>query len=637
MVEVDRPVFITGCGAFLPGEPVSGDQAERLLGCVDGRPSRFRGRVLAANGIATRHYALDDRGRTTMLNEELAARAVLAALGGRGITLADVGMLAAGTTQGDVLVPGFASMVHGRLGGGPLETLSAGGVCCSGMAAFKAAAASVRLGEHPVAVAVGSELVSRSLKASRYEGGERPGFDAEFLRWMLSDGAGAVVLEGEPRPAGPSLRVDWVHLASYAHQHPTCMYAGTREARPPDAGATWLDQPTIAGAEAAGMLHLRQDTRALPGLVELGVAELARLTLRGLVDPARVDHLLCHYSSEHFRPEIHRLLEAAGLAIPRERWFTNLASRGNTGAASIFVMLEECWRTGRFRPGERVLLMVPESGRFTVAFAHLTGVAGSRPARPGPPAVAAPASQPPAAAASPPPAAASPLGGPGPDDGEVARWLLLQLALVWADFEQRLRSVELVRRIEQGEVTLGEYRRLLVNLRQQVVDGGRWIARAASSMSAELFPLRSAFILHAGEEHRDYQLLEQDYLAVGGSLEEIQGAPRNLGSEALSAFIFHQAGQPDPVDLLGAMFVIEGLGAAKALRWAELLQARLGLRDDQVRFLRYHGVNDDDHFELLRQFLRSPVVDRPAAERIVRTAKVVARLYALQLEELDHA
>jgi 3-oxoacyl-[acyl-carrier-protein] synthase-3 len=312
------------------------------------------------------------------------------------------------------------------------------------------------------------------------------------------------------------------------------------------------------------MLQLRQDTRALPGLVELGVAELARLTLRGLVNPAGVDHLLCHYSSEHFRPEIHKLLEAAGLAIPRERWFTNLSTKGNTGAASIFVMLEECWRTGRFRPGDRILLMVPESGRFTVAFAHLTCVAGHGGALPTRATVAA--------RPDPPPTTSSPLGEPGADDGEVARWLLLELALVWADFERRLRSVELVRRIEQREVTLGEYQRLLVNLRQQVVDGGRWIARAASSMSADLFPLRSAFILHAGEEHRDYQMLEADFLAVGGLLEEIHGTPKNVGSEALSAFIFHQASQPDPIDLLGAMFVIEGLGAAKALHWAELLQ-----------------------------------------------------------------
>ena len=98
-----------------------------------------------------------------MLNEELAAEAARRALADRGLAPEAVRMLATGTTQGDLLVPGFASMVHGRLGGGPMELLSAAGVCASGMAALKAAVSAVRLGEHPVAVAVGSELVSRSL------------------------------------------------------------------------------------------------------------------------------------------------------------------------------------------------------------------------------------------------------------------------------------------------------------------------------------------------------------------------------------------------------------------------------------------------------------------------------------------
>jgi 3-oxoacyl-[acyl-carrier-protein] synthase-3 len=101
--------------------------------------------------------------------------------------------------------------------------------------------------------------------------------------------------------------------------------------------------------------------------------------------------------------------------------------------------------------------------------------------------------------------------------------------------------------------------------------------------------------------------------------------------------MFHQASQPDPVDLLGAMFVIEGLGTANALRWARLLQQQLELGDEQVRFLRYHGANDDDHFEQLRAALRSGVVDRVRAERIVKTARVVARLYVMQLEEVDGA
>src|ERR1019366_5211751 len=86
--------------------------------------------------------------------------------------------------------------------------------------------------------------------------------------------------------------------------------------------------------------------------------------------------------------------------------------------------------------------------------------------------------------------------------------------------------------------------------------------------SAELFWLRSAAIQHAATEHRDYQLLERDFAAVGGDPGAMAVTPANIGSAALSAFVFYRAGLPDPVDLLGAMFVIEGLGKLKAAGWA---------------------------------------------------------------------
>jgi 3-oxoacyl-[acyl-carrier-protein] synthase-3 len=674
----DTEVFITGAGAFLPGEPVGNDRIEELLGSAGGRPSLLKDRVLAANGIRSRHYALDAHGNTTMLNEALAAEAVRNALADRGLPLEAVGMLATGTTQGDLLVPGFASMVHGRLGGHPMELLSAGGVCGSGMAALKAAASQVRLGEHAVAVAVGSELISRALRASRFDAAgveagavrdsgdraataraRRSRMDAEFLRWTLSDGAGAVVIEHAPRPDRPSLRLDWVHLVSHAHEHDVCMRAGmAADAAGPAAGGTWLDRPNAVAAERDGMLLLRQEVRVLPDLARLGCTEFLRLVKEGWLEPDQLDHVLCHYSAEHFRADIFRLLDEAGLGIPAERWFTNLHTKGNTGAASVFVMLEECWRSGRFTPGDTVLLVVPESGRFSFSFAHLTCVDPASVPAPVPhpvnevavtPATGTLGTALPAAIASPagaadatggakrPAVAPSPLGGPRADDGDVVRWTVLELAEVWAGFERRLRQVPVVRRIETGSATIDDYRRLLVNLRQQVMEGSRWIARAASNFSVELFPLRSAAIHHAGEEHRDYQILEEDFVAVGGDLDEIRRAPKNIGSEALSAFMFHQASQPDPIDLLGAMFIIEGLGTAKALGWATRLQEQLGLRDDQVRFMRYHGEEDDAHFEQLRQLLRSGVVDKAAAARIVKTAKVVARLYALQLEELDNA
>src|SRR5215469_5663537 len=221
--------YITGTGAFLPGDPVDNEQLATRFAADTPQTARLRSRTLAANGIKARHYAVDDSGKTVMLNEELAAEAARRALADRGLGMREVRMLATGTTQGDLLVPGFASMVHGRLGGGPMELLSAAGVCASGMAAFKAAVSAVRLGEHPVAVAVGSELVSRSLRVGAADTPEAP--DTSFLRWTLSDGAGAVVLESRPRPDGLSLRVDWMHLVSHAHSHPVCMSAGLREER----------------------------------------------------------------------------------------------------------------------------------------------------------------------------------------------------------------------------------------------------------------------------------------------------------------------------------------------------------------------------------------------------------------------
>src|SRR5437764_11845198 len=86
--------YLTGSGAYLPGEPLDHDAIAQRLGSA-GTGAALRGRVLAANGIRTRHYALDERGEPTMLNEELAAEAVRRALKDRDLPLESVRMLAA--------------------------------------------------------------------------------------------------------------------------------------------------------------------------------------------------------------------------------------------------------------------------------------------------------------------------------------------------------------------------------------------------------------------------------------------------------------------------------------------------------------------------------------------------------------
>jgi 3-oxoacyl-[acyl-carrier-protein] synthase-3 len=144
------------------------------------------------------------------------------------------------------------------------------------------------------------------------------------------------------------------------------------------------------------------------------------------------------------------------------------------------------------------------------------------------------------------------------------------------------------------------------------------------------------FIGHAAAEHRDFQLIERDYVAVGGSLEEITSAEKNIGSEALSAWMFQRASEPNPFDLLGAMFIIEGLGTRLAGKWALKIREQLGLDENQVSFLLYHGAHDENHFEKLEGALASGILTEELVARIVKTARVTARLYALQLEELGN-
>ena len=224
---------------------------------------------------------------------------------------------------------------------------------------------------------------------------------------------------------------------------------------------------------------------------------------------------------------------------------------------------------------------------------------------------------------------------PHVDPTEVAvQSVLRRLAVVWTEFEGRLEATPLIRRLNRGRLSREDYRAFLLNLRQQVVDGACWISRAASGIDEAHFELRSTLMGHATTEHRDYRLLEADYVAAGGRLEDIRGARKNVGSEALSAWMFHEAGKPNPFGLLGAMWIIEGLGSIKALDWGRSAQKQLDLPDEAVRFLTYHGQNDAEHMEEFAAMLRMVVGDAAVEDRIVRCAEVTGRLYALQIEEI---
>lgn len=637
--------YITQMGHCLPNSPITNDHLEDYLGKVNGKASKVKRRILQSNGIQQRYYALDRQQKTTHLNHQMAAIAIRDALSKSGLEPTAFDLLCAATTWPDLLVPGFASMVHGELPElAPLEATSHQGVCCAGVAALKYAASQIALGQKRNAIAVASELASRLFKHTQFESqqaaeaGKFLSFDTEFLRWMLSDGAGACLIRDRPQASGLSLRIDWIELISHANAYPVCMYAGTENAL---AAKSWLDYPTYSKAAQVGSINLRQNIRLLDHVIKLGVEGWLRLIDLGRVQPDQIDWLLCHYSSHFFRSQIVELLEKANCMIPEEKWFTNLYTRGNTGCASIFLMLEELFHSDQLQPGQKIFCFVPESGRFTTAYMLLTVVAADPQALPPlPHQEAVDPRQVEDATANYLRLQTGCSGSgvesanlPAPSFTAETSPLLRQLMLTWLDFERRLQSVPIVRRLNRGEFTLADYQALLRNLRPQVVDGARWIARAASNMSD--FRLRSLFISHAQDEHRDFQMLERNYVAVGGNLADIVAAEKNIGSEALSAFIFHQASQANPVDLIGSLFIIEGLGNRLAGQWANQIQQTLGLSRDQVSFLAYHSDNDAAHIGKLEPLLKADWLTPELIRRIVKTAQVTARLYLLQLEEIQ--
>ncbi len=60
------------------------------------------------------------------------------------------------------------------------------------------------------------------------------------------------------------------------------------------------------------------------------------------------------------------------MAIPKEKWFTNLETKGNVGSGSIYLMVEELMNSGKLKKGDQILLAVPESARFSYVFTWLT-------------------------------------------------------------------------------------------------------------------------------------------------------------------------------------------------------------------------------------------------------------------------
>ena len=378
-------VYINNVSAFFPNEAVNNDDIENVLGMVDGKPSLVKRIVLRSNKIKTRYYAIDPKtNKTTHSNAKLAAEAIRK-LKTDGFDIDSAELLACGTTVPDQLLPNHALMVHGETSLKPIEVVSIAGICLSGLMALKYAYTSVKADLVDSAIATGSENISASMRGRNFEPevqsrveivkrNKELTFEKDFLRWMLSDGAGAIGVSNKPNEKGISLRIDKIFSRSYASEQETCMYSGCEK----------LKDGTIRGYREylpdewlkKSIFSVKQDVKLLNSdIVEYTVKKpLEEMLGKNMFSPDEIDWFLPHYSSGYFKDKLYEGMKEVCCDIPQSKWFTNLSTKGNTGSASIFIILEELFHSGKIKKGQKLLCYIPESGRFSTAYMLLTAV-----------------------------------------------------------------------------------------------------------------------------------------------------------------------------------------------------------------------------------------------------------------------
>ena len=367
-------VYINKIAKFLPNEPVNNNEMESVLGEIGGKPSRARRVILRSNGIKQRYYVIDKEQNICFSNAQITANAIR----NLKFDLEELECLACGTTLPDQIMPNHAVMVHGELKSQPCEVIATAGICLSGVTALKHAYMSVKCNESKSAIATGSEAVSTLLHAKNFQKEseineeafqKRPeiAFEKDFLRWMLSDGAGAMLLQNSPNKDGISLKIEWIEILSFANEMDVCMFAGGKKVEDKFIGYREFNQEAWVNES---LFTIQQDVKLLNAqIADITVEKaLKRILKKHPMSVEEIDWFLPHYSSEYFRDEVTRSLTNANFNIPKEKWFTNLTTCGNTGSASIYIMLEELFNNHQLQKGQKVLCYVPESGRFSSSF-----------------------------------------------------------------------------------------------------------------------------------------------------------------------------------------------------------------------------------------------------------------------------
>lgn len=352
-MRAKHAVRLVSTGAYLPGEPITNEDLERLVGPLPAD-------VLRGLGVLQRHWIVDPlTGEHRDSNTAMAYGAVLQALERAEMEAGEVDLLISCTASPEYLLPPMVTFLQERLGLTRCAVLELRSGCAGTVEALDIAAQYLASGRFRTAVVVGSEAVSPLLVPVFL--GQRP----ERIRmrnrmnpYGFGDGAGAIVLRADEEGGSEGL------------------LGGSFEC----VGGDRAPGMQIVGAGTHAPVHVQLEHRPFVEL-KVDVVESGRFTPYVMTEA--VDRTLAATDLTHDDIDICIIpegnagyvlteLEEAGLLTPQwaafqPKIFENLALVGATGSAAVPLALDHAWQTVAVQTGDRVLLLAIETSKWKYA------------------------------------------------------------------------------------------------------------------------------------------------------------------------------------------------------------------------------------------------------------------------------
>ncbi|MBO3749431.1 3-oxoacyl-ACP synthase III family protein [Streptosporangiaceae bacterium NEAU-GS5] len=349
-------VSVVSTGAYLPGDPISNEDMERLVGPL---PEE----VLEGLQVTSRHWVIDPAtGDHRESNSELAHKAATQALERAGVAPEEVDLLVTSTASPEYLLPPMVTYLQERMGLRACSAIEVRSGCAGFVEAMDVARLYLERGLKRTAVVVGSEVISPLLvPVFRGQDPSRIRMRDRMNPYNFGDGAGAMVLKADD---GAGAGEGGVVGGEFA-----CV-GGLRAPGMQIVGAGGTHAPIHRQISAKRLIDLKVDIIESGRFTPYVITEALQATLRGA--GVKADDVDLCVIPEGNAGYITDELEEAGLLTPEwlslsPKIFENLALVGATGSAAVPLAMDHAWTTGSVSPGDLVMLLAIETSKWKYA------------------------------------------------------------------------------------------------------------------------------------------------------------------------------------------------------------------------------------------------------------------------------